>query len=78
MTFPNIVWELKRRRLPQYAFAKSVRIDKTRFSRAMSGIVELTEIERERIAQALGYPEDWLFSRPAPPRSSSGDQGLLR
>jgi hypothetical protein len=73
VNFPNIVWELKRRRLPQYVFAKSVRIDKTRFSRAMSGIVELTEIERERIAQALGYPEAWLFSRPTPPR-----QELLR
>ncbi len=74
MIFPNLIWALKRRRLPQYVFAESVHIDKTRFSRAMSGIVQLTEIERERIAQALGYPEDedWLFSRPAPPRSSSG------
>jgi transcriptional regulator with XRE-family HTH domain len=68
--FTNILWALKQRRLTQYALAAEIRIERSRFSRGMNGLIEFTPLEREHIAEALGYSEDWLFSKPVPPRTA--------
>jgi transcriptional regulator with XRE-family HTH domain len=66
MEFPNLVWAIAQAG-PQYRFAKSLGENESWLSRRLTGRVEFTQEDCEKIARALGYPADWLFQTPTPP-----------
>jgi len=55
-------------------FAARVGMDSSRFSRCLRGRFEFAPHERQRIAEALDYPAEWLFLTPEPParKTSAG------
>jgi transcriptional regulator with XRE-family HTH domain len=68
--FPNLVWAI-RERGSQFQFAAQLGESESRVSRRLTGRVELTDEERERVARILGFPAHWLFLTPEPPRTRS-------
>jgi hypothetical protein len=74
MRFPNLPWAIEERRLAHYEFAARVGMDSSRFSRCLRGRFEFAPHERQRIAEALDYPAEWLFLTPEPParKTSAG------
>jgi transcriptional regulator with XRE-family HTH domain len=73
MQFPNLNWAVARCG-PRYRFAAAIGESESWLSRRLTGRVEFTPAERVRVAEALGYPADWLFSRPNPPSRGNGVQ----
>ena len=71
MRFPYLVWAIEDKRLRHYELADRAGISSFRFSRCLRGRSEFDATERRRIAEALGYPEAWLFARPTPPPPST-------
>jgi hypothetical protein len=71
MRFPNLCWALSERRLSHWQFAICIPMEPSTFSRRLNGRGDFTPSESERIAHLLGFPGDWLFQEPVPPRLSS-------
>lgn len=67
MRFPNLLWAIEESRLAHYELASRIGMDASRFSRCLRGRFEFAPHERRRVTEILGYPEPWLFARPAPP-----------
>lgn len=63
----NIAIAARTRRLPHYELARKVGMSEWRFSRALQGRSEFSSDERRRIAEVLGYAEEWLFATVVPP-----------
>jgi transcriptional regulator with XRE-family HTH domain len=66
MKFPNLAWAI-REHGSHFRFAALLGKSESWLSRRLTGHVEFTDKDRARIAQALGYPADWLFRTPQPP-----------
>jgi transcriptional regulator with XRE-family HTH domain len=66
MRYLNLAWAI-RQRGSQFQFAARLGESESWLSRRLTGRVEFTPEERERVAQSLGYPSDWLFQSPTPP-----------
>jgi transcriptional regulator with XRE-family HTH domain len=69
LKFPNLNWALAQWG-PQYRFAALLGESESWLSRRLAGRFEFSDGDRKRIAQTLGYPEDWLFQQPMPPAST--------
>jgi len=72
MQYPNLAWAIDKRRLAHWELCLQVKIDPSRFSRCVNGRFDFAPHERQRISEALGFPEDWLFAVVMPPRLSQG------
>lgn len=79
MRYPNLVWAISQWG-PRYKFAAILEESESWLSRRLSGRVEFTESDRERLAAALGYPSEWLFQVPVPRQSGqlSGEKRTTR
>ena len=76
----NLVWAIGRRRLAHNELATRIKMDPSRFSRCLNGRFEFAPHERSRIAEALGFDDEWLFREPLPPGRSAqlrGDSGVV-
>lgn len=69
MKFPNLNWALAQFG-PQYRFAAALGESESWLSRRLAGRLDFLDADRKRIAQTLGYPDEWLFQHPAPPAST--------
>ena len=76
MRFSNLSWAIARRRLPHYEAAVAVGMGESKFSRALNGRIEFTAGERQKIADFLGYPVEWLFQELTPPVDSEQQAGV--
>jgi transcriptional regulator with XRE-family HTH domain len=72
MKFPNLLWALREKRIPQFELAATVGISESKLSRAIHGRVVLSPEERTRIAGILGYSDTWLFRPMTPSRAMRG------
>jgi transcriptional regulator with XRE-family HTH domain len=73
MRFLNLAWAI-RQRGSQFRFAAALGESESWLSRRLNGRAEFSTEDRGRIAQALGYPAEWLFRIPEPPtRKASGE-----
>lgn len=70
MKFANLLWAVANDGRPHYKIALSAGLGEARFSRCLSGRSQFTSEERERVAGALGYSLDWLFTEIRVPRQS--------
>ena len=68
--FPFLVWAVAQNG-PQYRLAVLLDESESWLSRRLTGRVDFTPLDRDRIARALGYPVEWLFQIPTPPNSQS-------
>ena len=59
--------------MTQYRLAALIGKSETGLSRYLHGRGEFTAEERTRVAEALRFPEEWLFSIPIPPPASGTD-----
>ena len=66
MKYPNVLWAISQIG-NRYKFAAMVGHSESWLSRRLLGRVPISVAERQVIAQALGYPADWLFQEPQPP-----------
>jgi len=66
MRYLNLAWAI-RQQGSQFRFAASLGESESWLSRRLTGRVDFTQEERDRVAIALGYPADWLFQAPTPP-----------
>jgi transcriptional regulator with XRE-family HTH domain len=66
MKFPNLAWAISQRGC-QFQLAAQLGESESWLSRRLTGRTQFSNVERERVAMALGYPADWLFLAPAPP-----------
>jgi transcriptional regulator with XRE-family HTH domain len=66
MHYPNLLWSI-RQNGSQFQLAALLGESESWLSRRLTGRVEFTPEERERVARALGYPAEWLFHEPTPP-----------
>jgi len=67
MRYANLIWAIAQWGT-RYRFAAKLRESESWLSRSLSSRVAFTDEERRRIAQTLGYPAEWLFQEPTPPR----------
>lgn len=67
--FPNLLWILRLERIPQWLLAETVGISAAALSLKLAGRMSFLEMERARVAQIVGYREQWLFQQLAPPES---------
>jgi hypothetical protein len=73
MKYLNLAWAI-RQRGSQFRFALQLGESESWLSRRLTGRVDFTIEERDRVARALGYPTTWLFQAPEPPaRNASID-----
>lgn len=79
MKFPNVAYAISFRRKPHYEVAQAAGISEWRLSRLLNGRSAFTSAERERLAEALGFEQEWLFEASRPPsrafRSTPADNG---
>lgn len=66
MKFVNLVWALRKNRIPHYELAGRIGTEPSRFSRCLGGRHKFTPHERKRISQILGFNERWLFCELVP------------
>lgn len=66
MHFPNLLWAV-RQAGSQFRLAAQLGESESWLSRRLTGRVDFTSEERDRLATALGYPVNWLFATPNPP-----------
>jgi hypothetical protein len=74
MKYLNLAWAI-RERGSQFRFALQLGESESWLSRRLTGRVGFTAEDRSRIAEALCYPEAWLFQTPEPP-PRNGDSTL--
>ena len=67
MRYLNLIWAISQQG-QRYKFAAALGQSEAWLSRRLSGRVEFSASDRQRIAAALGYPSDWLFQL-TPPKS---------
>ena len=72
MTFPNLLWALREKKIAQYELAARIGISESKLSRAINGRVELSADERRLIGEALEYSPSWLFRSMTPSRVARG------
>ncbi len=73
LKYPNLNWAIAKWG-PRYRFAHALGESESWLSRRLAGRFEFSDEERQRIAQTLGYPAEWLFQTPEPPaRNASAD-----
>lgn len=75
MDYPNLLWAV-RQVGAQFRLAAQLGESESWLSRRLTGRVDFTLEERNRVALALGYPEFWLFQEPAPPQRNQA-AGLI-
>ena len=76
MKFPNLLWailQMGRR----YEFAARLGVSEAWLSRRLLGRSDFSAEDRLKIADIVGYPETWLFSKPVPP-DCQGTRGITR
>lgn len=66
MHYPNLLWAV-RQSGSQFQLAAVLGESESWLSRRLTGRVDFATEDRVRIAQALGYPDEWLFQTPTPP-----------
>jgi transcriptional regulator with XRE-family HTH domain len=66
LKYPNLLWAITNWGA-HYRLAQAIGRSEARLSRCLSGRTQFTAEERQTIAQALGYPAEWLFEEPQPP-----------
>jgi transcriptional regulator with XRE-family HTH domain len=66
MKFPTLEWAIAQQG-SQFRFAAALGESESWLSRRLTGRVDFTQEDRERVARALGYPAEWLFQTPTPP-----------
>jgi hypothetical protein len=66
MRYLNLAWAI-RQHGSQFRFALQLGESESWLSRRLTGRVDFTPEDCDRISRALGYPADWLFQKPAPP-----------
>jgi hypothetical protein len=64
--FPNLLWGISQFG-SRYQFAAAIGRSESWLSRRLVGRVAFSSEERELIARALGYSDEWLFQEPQPP-----------
>ena len=67
MLFPNLIWCIKQSMGSQYRLAGVLGESETWLSHRLTGRLNFSYADRQRIAKTLGYPTEWLFAKPAPP-----------
>jgi hypothetical protein len=67
MRFPNLAWAARQNGLPHYRLAAGVGLSERRFSRGLTGRLDFTDSERQKLAAFLHYPVGWLFQETIPP-----------
>ena len=72
MRYANIIWAMKNRRHAHYEVAAHIRMEASHFSRCLNGRFEFASHERQRVAELLNYPAEWLFEEVKPPVMRSG------
>jgi DNA-binding transcriptional regulator YdaS (Cro superfamily) len=65
LKYPNALWAISQVG-NRYKFAAMIGHRESWLSRRLLGRVLFTADERQTIAQALGYPVEWLFQQPTP------------
>lgn len=74
----NLIAAIEARFGSQIAFARMVGVHPVRLNRLCRGWLEPTQVERDRIAEALAVDANWLFSRfrlPAPKGNTEDADG---
>ena len=66
MKFPNLVWALAEFG-PRYRFAASIGKSESWLSRRLIGRIPFSPEDRLRVAAALNFEAEWLFTQPPPP-----------
>jgi len=74
--FPNLIWCIKQSIGSQYRLAIALGESETWLSHRLTGRLNFSNADRQRIATTLGYPAEWLFAKPAPPRHGEPEPGL--
>jgi len=64
--YPNLAWAISQWG-PRYKLAASIGRSESWLSRRLSGWVEFSAADRDRVADTLDYPSDWLFQEATPP-----------
>lgn len=73
MKFLNLAWAI-RQQGSQFRFALRLGESESWLSRRLTGRVDFTAEDRNRVAAALGYPESWLFQTPTPPQRNQSTE----
>jgi transcriptional regulator with XRE-family HTH domain len=73
MKFPNLEWAICQQG-SQFRFAAALGESESWLSRRLNGRSEFTQEDRDRIAQTLKYPGDWLFQTPEPPTRNASPE----
>lgn len=73
MHFPNLLWAI-RQAGSQFQLAAKLDESESWISRRLTGRCDFSAEDRERVAQALGYPTSWLFQTPTPPTRQTQTQ----
>jgi transcriptional regulator with XRE-family HTH domain len=73
MKYLNLAWAI-RQQGSQFRFALRLGESESWLSRRLTGRVEFTTEERNRVACALTYPAEWLFATPNPPSRDAAAQ----
>jgi DNA-binding transcriptional regulator YdaS (Cro superfamily) len=66
LKYPNALWAISQFG-NRYKFAAMIGHSESWLSRRLLGRVVFSPSEREMIANALGYPVEWVFQEPQPP-----------
>jgi|HubBroStandDraft_6_1064221.scaffolds.fasta_scaffold861372_2 transcriptional regulator with XRE-family HTH domain len=66
LKYPNAIWAINQFG-NRYKLAAAIGRSESWLSRRLLGRAELSFEERQTIAEALGYPPEWLFQEPQPP-----------
>lgn len=77
MKYPNAQWAIAQMG-NRYKFAAIIGQSESWLSRRLLGRVEFSPEERQQIANALGYPPDWLFQEPQPPSREASEQEITQ
>jgi transcriptional regulator with XRE-family HTH domain len=75
MRFPNLLWAI-RQTGSQFRLAAMLGESESWLSRRLTGRVDFTPEDCGRVSNALGYPADWLFQKPAPPVSTKNAESI--
>ena len=73
MRFPNLAWAARQNGLTHYRVAAGIEVSESKFSRCLTGRLDFTDEEREKLASFLNYPVSWLFQEIAPPERKTPD-----
>jgi hypothetical protein len=70
MSYPNLEFALKEKRLRHYELARLLKLPATTLTLRMSGRTLFAPHERARAAEWLGLDESWLFEPGQLPKQS--------